>query len=343
MTVASANQTQSRAPVYFIAHGGPPTLFDTAHPAHKHWTRWGAEVQDQIKHDHIKGIVFVSAHWQAELGSSKNPHQVQINTDESNPLVYDYYNFPAHFYKLQFTSHNPRPFSDRVAHTLRTHGFDVEPTKRGLDHGVFIPLKAAFHNVLPPDSPHPKPVSSHDSGRDGLPSNIPLVQISLPSELIAGQAAAQASIDLGRALRSLRDQQIAIVLGGQPVHNLRSFMTTMRSGALPDPSTGLYRPEPFATAFSHALSEAILSSRSSSASSAGNDDDDDEQAAKLEKERDGKLLALLLRPEWKLAHPTDEHFLPLAVAVGASYPSDPVVEDTPVAEGGMAWNMYRFG
>lgn len=55
-------QTQ-RAPVMFVSHGGPPTLFDTQHSAYKEWKRIGKVLKEEKD---VKGIVMVSAHWQAE-------------------------------------------------------------------------------------------------------------------------------------------------------------------------------------------------------------------------------------------------------------------------------------
>ncbi|KAL9931352.1 hypothetical protein V8E36_009749 [Tilletia maclaganii] len=310
----------TRAPVWFIAHGGPPTLFQTEHPAYKHWVKIG----DDIRQAKLKGIVVISAHWQAKLGTL-DPKVVQINTDPSNPMLYDYWNFDAFFYKLAFHSRNPPSFSSKVADTLAQKGFRVEKTRRGIDHGVFIPLKACFKDELAADSPHVVNTGiAEDSGRDGLPDDIPLVQLSLPDEIITGQRAAEASIALGRALRDLRDQGIGIILGGQPVHNLRIAITNFRTSK-PDPKTGLFPPDAFGQAFSSAISTALLTKEGG------------------ELGRDQRTLDLLKHPAYKLAHPSDDHFLPIAVAVGASYADEPVEEATPIVEGGMAWNMYRWG
>ncbi|CAD6933291.1 unnamed protein product [Tilletia controversa] len=114
------------------------------------------------------------------------------------------------------------------------------------------------------------------------------------------------------------------MLGGQPVHNLRVAFSNMQSGA-PNAKTGLYPPTPFSQAFSSAISKAVLSKEGG------------------EKGRDERIAGLLGHPAYKQAHPSDDHFLPIAVAIGASYADEPVKEDTPIAESGMAWNMYRWG
>ncbi|CAD6983152.1 unnamed protein product [Tilletia controversa] len=289
--MAAAN----RAPVWFIAHGGPPTLFQTQHPAHKHWVQIGQEMREA----NLKGLVVVSAHWQAELGT-RNPRIVQINTDPTNPMYYDYYGFPPVFFKLKFHATNPPSFSKLVADTIKKEGFEVNETKRGIDHGVFIPLKICFKDELHVDSQHATPPIPQESGRDGMPEGVPLCQMSLPDELISGHDAVEASIALGRALRSLRDQGIGIMLGGQPVHNLRVAFSNMQSGA-PNAKTGLYPPTPFSQAFSSAISKAVLSKEGG------------------EKGRDERIAGLLGHPAYKQAHPSDDHFLRLMLSIQQSH------------------------
>ncbi|KAK0525094.1 hypothetical protein OC842_005621 [Tilletia horrida] len=330
---ATATATARRAPVWYIAHGGPPTLFQPDHPAFKHWVRVG---QDMRQSD-LSGLVVISAHWQADpprANARTAAAVVQINTDPANPLLYDYYNFPPYFYKLALRSSNPPAFSSLVADALRGAGLGVEPTERGIDHGVFIPLKAAFHNVLPADSPHVvKTGVAQDEGRDALPEHIPLCQISLPAELLlTGREAAEAALHLGRALRPLRERGIGLMFGGQPVHNLRVAMRHFRSGVPPDARSGLYPAEDFARAFSEAISGAVVVGDGGSGGGAGG-----------EKEREERVLGLVDHPAYKEAHPTDEHFLPLPAAIGATYDDEAVREDTAVPDGGMAWNMYRWG
>ncbi|KAE8215840.1 hypothetical protein CF327_g917 [Tilletia walkeri] len=309
----------SRAPVWYVAHGGPPTLFQTEHPAYQHWIKIGQEMRNA----NLKGLVVISAHWQAELGTT-NARVVQINTDTTNPMYYDYYGFPPVFFKLKFHATNPPSFSKLVADTMRKEGLEVSETKRGIDHGIYIPLKVCFKDELPADSPHATPPIAQESGRDGMPEGVPLCQVSLPDSRITGREAAEASIALGRSLRSLRDQGIGIMLGGQPVHNLRVFFSDLQS-SLPDPKTGLYPPKTFSQNFSSAISKAVL------AKDGG------------ESGRDERVVSLVEHPAYKLAHPSDDHFLPLAAAIGASYADEPVKESLPVAEGGMAWNMYQWG
>ncbi|KAI3491952.1 hypothetical protein L1887_43661 [Cichorium endivia] len=58
--------TATKAPVFFISHGGPPTMFQPEHPAYQHWREWGKQVRELHQQGVIRGLVFISAHWQAE-------------------------------------------------------------------------------------------------------------------------------------------------------------------------------------------------------------------------------------------------------------------------------------
>lgn len=41
-------------------------MFQHTHPAYQHWLEWGKEVRDLHKQGVIRGLIFVSAHWQPE-------------------------------------------------------------------------------------------------------------------------------------------------------------------------------------------------------------------------------------------------------------------------------------
>ncbi|PWN46468.1 hypothetical protein IE53DRAFT_372397, partial [Violaceomyces palustris] len=96
MTKPTAETEGPLAPVYFISHGGPPSLFEPGHPAHQKWIEIGSEMR-QIPD--LKGIVVVSAHWQADdlRRADGEGMEVYVNVDETNPIIYDFYNFPKHY------------------------------------------------------------------------------------------------------------------------------------------------------------------------------------------------------------------------------------------------------
>ena len=111
-------------------------------------------------------------------------------------------------------------------------------------------------------------------------ADIPVAQLS-----VLPRRSAADHIALGRALAPLRDEGVLILASGGAVHNLRDF----RFGAA---DAG-----PWAHAFARWLDEALTAG--------------DADAIAAWKER---------CPEARLAHPTDEHFLPLPMALGAAGP-----------------------
>ncbi len=56
----------SRAPVYFISHGGPPSLFTPGSKPYEAWKRTGSRIRQEVKEGRIKGLICVSAHWEAD-------------------------------------------------------------------------------------------------------------------------------------------------------------------------------------------------------------------------------------------------------------------------------------
>jgi 4,5-DOPA dioxygenase extradiol len=135
-------------PVVFLSHGGGPCWFtDKATDT----SRFMAEIDKDSKSAdfmrnlqtiaglprHPKAILVVSAHWE------EAEHTVTTSVKPS--LYFDYYGFPEHTYKLQWPVPGEPEVARRVCHLLQTRGITCrEDSKRGLDHGVFVPLKLAY-------------------------------------------------------------------------------------------------------------------------------------------------------------------------------------------------------
>lgn len=180
-----------------------------------------------------------------------------------------------------------RKVAGQVMDVLKSSGIDVQPVERGLDHGVWASFKVAF-------DPEENPL------------NVPLVQVSLFSSEDPNQ-----HYNLGRVMASLRSRNIAIVVSGMAVHNLRDLCFTMA-----DP-----KPLPYTNSFDEALKEAVTS---------------------LPADREARMAALLKRPDARQAHPTFEHVLPIYVGAGAAG-EDVGKRLWTLKEGSMSWAQYRFG
>jgi len=109
-------------------------------------------------------------------------------------------------------------------------------------------------------------------------ADVPVVQLSIQPELGPGHHLA-----VGRSIQELSDEGVLIIGSGHMTHNLRDW------------SRGAGRPEPYAREFQAWVKEKI-------------------ESYDLEALADYRRLS----PQGVRAHPTDEHFLPLFVALGAA-------------------------
>ena len=162
-------------------------------------------------------VIVFSAHWQA---SDRNT--IEVNTATTQNLIYDYYGFPPHYYKVQYPNTGSPDLAAKILNTLQTAGIKAEGVSRGLDHGVFAPFLVAF-------DPEKNPL------------NVPVVQVSLFDSEDPAQHLA-----LGKALAPLREEGVVVICSGMAVHNLRDFQR----------SYGRPGNQPYAVSFDDALKEA---------------------------------------------------------------------------------------
>lgn len=178
----------TRQPSLFIPHGGGPCFF-MDDPAGT-WTGMAAFLRaiPAGLPERPKAILVVSGHWEtngfAFTGSARPP------------LIYDYGGFPAHTYELRYDAPGDPALAERAAGLLRHAGMvaAVDPA-RGLDHGVFVPLKVAF-----PDA------------------DVPVVEMSVDRALDPALHLAA-----GVALAPLRNEGVLIVASGMSFHNMRGY------------------------------------------------------------------------------------------------------------------------
>lgn len=177
-----------RQPSLFIPHGGGPCFF-MDDPAGR-WTGMATFLGNLpgLLPARPDAILLVSGHWETEgFAFTGNPQP---------PLIYDYYNFPPHTYELRYDVPGDPGLAVRASELLRGAGIAaaIDPD-RGLDHGVFVPLKVAW-----PDA------------------DVPIVEMSVDRGLDP-----RLHLDAGRALAPLRDENILIVGSGMSYHNMRGY------------------------------------------------------------------------------------------------------------------------
>lgn len=118
----------SRPPVYFLGIGGPNFMEDTEHPAYAQLAAAGREITTQVR---PRAVVVFSAHWQ------EGPSKIKINAAERTELIYDFYNFPPHYYEYEYPNKGSPEVAEKVIERLSGAGVEVERVTRGLDHGVW--------------------------------------------------------------------------------------------------------------------------------------------------------------------------------------------------------------
>jgi aromatic ring-opening dioxygenase catalytic subunit (LigB family) len=180
-----------RFPTLFIPHGGGPCFFMDPPPGHPQlWNKMAAYLRaiDSSLGARPKAVLVVSGHWETEVPT--------VNNSPKHSLLFDYYGFPEHTYRLTWPAPGSPALAARVRELLKTAGFKSgEDDQRGLDHGVFVPFKLIYPNA-----------------------DVPTVQLSLQSNVDPAQHLA-----IGRALAALREEDVLIVGSGMSYHNLRNF------------------------------------------------------------------------------------------------------------------------
>ena len=181
-----------RLPTLFIPHGGGPWPFmPVMHGPPDTWDRLAAYLRDldQSLGVRPKAVLVISGHWEEARPT--------VNVSAQPLLLFDYYGFPEHTYRLAYPAPGAPDLARRVEALLGAAGFKTdEDAERGYDHGVFIPFMLVY----------PK-------------ADVPMVQLSLQEGLDPATHLA-----IGRALAPLRDEGVLIIGSGMSYHNLRELL-----------------------------------------------------------------------------------------------------------------------
>ncbi|HKT03741.1 MAG TPA: class III extradiol ring-cleavage dioxygenase [Rugosimonospora sp.] len=176
----------ARMPALYLSHGAPPLADDPVWPAQL--ARWSAALPRPA------AILIVSAHWEEA--------PLSLGATATVPLVYDFWGFPEHYYRVTYPAPGAPELAERVRKLLHSpeHPVHQDPN-RGLDHGAYVPLVEMYPGA-----------------------DIPTLQISMPTLDPAGLFA------IGRRLAPLRDEGVLIIGSGFTTHNLR----LMQRSPVPD-------------------------------------------------------------------------------------------------------------
>ncbi len=196
-------------------------------------------------------IVIISAHWESE-------RLTLTRRDGAYDMIYDFFGFPPALSEVVYPARGSAKVADRVRACLNGAGIDCAvDARRGIDHGSWTLLV----HLLPK-------------------ANVPVVHLSLDASLPAAK-----QIAIGRALRGLGSENVAVIGSGVTVHNLHALDWEKSFG---DPV------DPWAVEF------------------------DDWLLANSSLDSSGALEHYLeVAPHARAAAPTLEHFVPYLIARGA--------------------------
>jgi 4,5-DOPA dioxygenase extradiol len=195
-------------------------------------------------------ILIVSAHWVTRIPTISRAVQPET--------IHDFSGFPEELYRIQYPAPGAPQMAESAAQLLRDAGIQVQlDDTHGLDHGAWVPLSIMFPQA-----------------------DIPVAQLSLQPEQTPAW-----HLELGRALRPLREQGVLIIGSGSITHNLRAVFKHPRGEQAPA----------WVTEFCGWIADRIS-----------------------EGDLDTLSFYRTLAPYAELNHPSDEHLLPLFIALGAA-------------------------
>ncbi|TAJ08206.1 MAG: dioxygenase [Planctomycetota bacterium] len=224
----------------FVSHGAPDVLLRSTE-AHAFLAGLGAVIGKP------RAIAMVSAHW-----GTRTP---EVDDSAAPATIHDFSGFAPELGRWNYPATGAPREAELAIACLARAGITARATRRGLDHGAWVPLSLAFPR-----------------------GEIPVFQIAL--QPLLGPAH---HLALGRALAPLREQGVLVIGSGGATHDLRS--ADPNGGALPD----------WVAQFDAWLGERAV-------------------------EGDAEALVdyRARGPQAARNHPTEEHYLPLLVALGAA-------------------------
>ena len=219
-----------------------------------------------------QAILVVSAHWESD--------ELLVGSAEHPATWHDFGGLPTELYAVQYPAPGAPALATQAAQLLASAGLKArQDQQRPRDHGVWVPLSLMYPEA-----------------------DIPVIQLSLPSR--HGPALQER---VGRALRSLREQNVLLIGSGSITHNLGEL----------DWRAGPEVIEPWAGEFRDWM---------------------------VEKLENGDSAALLdyrtQAPHARRSHPSDEHLLPLYFARGAGDAFH--VEHSGFTYGALGMDIYSF-
>lgn len=169
-------------PTIFLNHGGGPLPLLNAQPS------IASSICNARPSQTPSAILIISAHYESS--------PISILSRPQHTMLFDYYGFPSESYEYQYPARGDDALASRIQQLLSEKDIDSEiESKRGLDHGMFIPLMLMYPSA-----------------------EIPVVGLSLHPSLDVN-----VHLKIGKALRSLREE-VLIIGSGYAFHNMKYLL-----------------------------------------------------------------------------------------------------------------------
>ena len=206
------SSSMPRAPSTFLTHGGGPMPLLGQDPNLAEFlAQWPRSLGEGIP----AALVIISAHWEER--------EVSVTSGESPPLIYDYGGFPPESYKYKYDAPGHPALAERIGALVSEAGLGKARMRpdRGWDHGVFVAtylrttlvcnsLSVCVCLCVSVSLSYTLLLYEQVPMMLAFPAaTVPIVVVSL----ISGNDPTT-HWQLGRALRPLRDEGIAIVGSG---------------------------------------------------------------------------------------------------------------------------------
>ena len=168
-------------PSLYISHGSPMTALRPGQVGERL-----AELAAALPRP--RAIVVASAHWLA--------HRPLIGAAARPQTIHDFGGFPPPLYEIEYPALGDPALAQQLHQRLEQAALHPQrDPQRGLDHGVWVPLRLLYPQA-----------------------DIPVVPVSIQPELGPAHALA-----VGRALAPLREQGVLLVGSGSITHNLHDW------------------------------------------------------------------------------------------------------------------------
>ena len=176
---------ESKGTILYFSHGGGP-LPILGEPSHQAMVTFMEQLAGNMRIPEL--ILVISAHWEEK--------QATVIGAPAPTMLYDYYGFPEEAYRITYPAPGAPEPAAQIVDLLAGRGMNCRmDTKRGFDHGLFIPLKLMYPAA-----------------------DIPAIQLSLVQGLVP-----DVHLKMGQTLQPLLQHNILVIGSGFSFHNMQEF------------------------------------------------------------------------------------------------------------------------